>query len=77
VPRVESKLRVFAFRIQFNSQVGKLFSFMTYSLYSLLNSFSSPFVIQVSELRQNLNIVNSASEEASGVIVSSFLFLMV
>lgn len=37
VPRVESKLRVFAFKIHFNSQV--------------------------SELRQNLNIVNSASEE--------------
>lgn len=37
VPRVESKLRVFCFKMQFNSQV--------------------------SDLRNNLNIVNSASEE--------------
>ncbi|CDP17897.1 unnamed protein product [Coffea canephora] len=43
VPQVESKLRVFSFKIQFSSQV--------------------------SDLRNALNIVNSASEEASNYVV--------
>ncbi|KAF9681308.1 hypothetical protein SADUNF_Sadunf06G0212600 [Salix dunnii] len=48
VPRAESKLRVFSFKIQFQSQV--------------------------SDLRGNLNIVNSASEEASRIfLLLSFL----
>lgn len=72
VPRVESKLRVFSFKIQFNTQVGYVY-FLMILLFWLTANFVwivnlvllCLFIFQVSDLRKNLQIVNSASEEAS------------
>ncbi|PIA59825.1 hypothetical protein AQUCO_00400599v1 [Aquilegia coerulea] len=68
VPRVESKLRVFSFKIQFRSQVrGCHFHLPVEHMFLLLESIESGpcslFLFQISDLRKNLNTVNSASEE--------------
>lgn len=76
LPRVDSKLRVFSFKIQFRSQVRQLIPFL---LLGSVYSFAWPFCYcifayfftvsfsQVSDLKQNLNIVNSSAEEVNTV----------
>lgn len=69
VPRVESKLRVFSFTIQFTSQVRQNYIEHLVSFrFSSCNKFwFVPFLtsVQVSDLRKSLNTVHSAAEEAS------------
>lgn len=84
VPRVESKLRVFSFKIQFRSQVRQ--STLSYGFYiftCLYNIFFYhmlmhllPFKIlfQVAELSGNLNIVNSVAKEVCNPFWCLFFF---
>ena len=80
VPRVESKLRVFSFKIQFRTQVNEhlfnLFAFRCFPLwwFSLLHVWHCLALFQVSDLRKNLNIVNSVADEAS---ILSLIFLYI
>lgn len=69
VPRVESKLKVFLFKIQFHSQVWQVIPSLAnhelccFALLGLCNIWSFSNYFQVSDLKQNLNIVNSSAEE--------------
>lgn len=78
VPRVESKLRVFSFKIQFCSQVRWPSILLFYQVLSgvVVTSAHVFRFFQVSDLRTSLNIINSTSEEVSYVwiIVFSCIF---
>lgn len=74
VPRVESKLRVFSFKIQFHSQVRWLsilsfFHMLSVVVVLAVMSTLILYFFQVSDLRNNLNVVNSASEEVSYIFI--------
>lgn len=66
VPRVESKLRVFAFKITFSSQVHcrALFSLYDFA-WCILNSILVLELDQVNDLRLHLNTINGAAREVS------------
>lgn len=66
VPRVESKLRVFAFKITFSSQVNcrALFSLYDFAWY-ILHSILVLELDQVNDLRLHLNTINGAAREVS------------
>jgi hypothetical protein len=70
VPRVEAKLRVFAFRITFSSQV---YFWITHIWFRMLSSWDNlAFIIcfpQVDDLRRNLNSINDATREVSLKII--------
>ena len=67
VPRVESKLRVFSFKIQFGCQVWRYLHFSLFPMIILFNYVLSCLILyhflQISEFKKNLNAVNSACEE--------------
>lgn len=68
VPRVETKLRVFSFKIQFPSLVSGIFIGFFPNIFGCLVVTELTlllFASQVSYLRTSLNVVNSAAEEAS------------
>jgi hypothetical protein len=63
VPRVEAKLRVFAFRITFSTQVGTI-SPANY-VFSIVSHYAIEVTdfLQVDELRTNLTTINDATKE--------------
>ena len=72
LPRVDSKLRVFLFKIQFRSQVRHLIPFLLLGTVFFCLAFLVLYCLtvsssQVSDLKRNLNVVNSSAEEVDTV----------
>lgn len=70
VPRVESKLRVFSFKITFSSQVYLLvnafFRFILHdSIIGVTGCAYNLELFQVQDLRNNLNAIKYAAKEVS------------
>lgn len=70
VPRVESKMRVFSFKIQFGSQVWWYPQFKQIRCFNIsrllnyiFNTGISVSLLQISEFKKSLNTVNSACDE--------------
>jgi hypothetical protein len=66
VPRVESKLRVFSFKLQFSTQACvevRFFLILFHSIYGEI--YATLLYVQVKDLRRNLSIVNNASKEVN------------
>jgi len=63
VPRVEAKLRVFAFRITFSTQVGTLSPGNHVFSTVLPSVIGTTDFVQVDELRTNLTTINDATKE--------------
>jgi hypothetical protein len=80
VPRVESKLRVFAFKITFSSQVYfspicVQYLFLRANALITVSAYTLVFA-QVNDLRKNLNTINDAAREVIlNLMVFKLLFM--